>query len=309
MGCRMSVSHNVSKFDSERGFSLIEVAIGLLILSLVITGLAGVLQSVFEVDKLQKQKQNIQSVQGGITTFLAVNSFLPCPDVSVPPDGREDRTDGRCNAVEGNLPYNDFGVAELDAWGNPYYYRVVPEALDAANVVEICQSASVFGRSGIGTMTNLLICPDTNQFYCADLVACTPGVCPSGCGENTIDPRPTVGSPPIVNSPPYFHLATPPYGVPASRTGLDLKSQDGSLNLNDGVMAIVVSWGVDGDEVFRYTAANNSCAAGAATADELENCDGDSTFHNTITGENRDFITWVTVNQAKMAIIGSGRFQ
>jgi hypothetical protein len=85
---------------------------------------------------------------------------------------------------------------------------------------------------------------------------------------------------------------------------------DNTLKLGEGIVAVIVSWGADGKQVNRSLVSgtwNDNCSG--TSSNELENCDDDSTFVDTLSGENRDFIRWVTVNQAKYALIGSGEFR
>lgn len=285
----------------QKGFTLIEVAITLLVIAGISTTVLLVYQSVLDTNAKLKEQQNIYQISKSMNTFLAVNSFIPCPDTDG--DGLENRTiastgEFECADREGGLPFNDLGVKEKDAWGNPYYYRVHQRAESATYVNDICEPASVLGRSGPRSKADLWLCPDTNIYYCADSTSSNncDSVCSSLC-TNSTDPRPSSN----VTSAPFFHLATPPYGTVAGSYNLEVTDEVGN-QVDEGVVAVVISWGNNGSSVNRDNCTNGS-------VNELENCDDDRDFVNTITGENRDFMTWVTVNQAKVAIIGSGNFR
>lgn len=293
MGCGMSIR-------LLRGFTLIEIAIALLVIAGLSTSIVAVYKTVFNTDHKLEEQQNMTRIAKALNTFLAVNSYAPCPDTDG--DGLEDRTVSSgvsiCNDREGGLPYNDLGVKEVDAWGNAYYYRVHQRAESSTYINDICEPASVLGLSGTRSKTNLWMCPDTNIYYCAASTASNncDDACSSLC-TNTTDPRPSTNT----TSAPFFHLATPPYGTVSGSYNLGIVDEAGT-KIDEGVVAIAVSWGANGSEV-------NDTVCTSGTANEQENCDGDSNFVNIKTGENRDFVTWVTVSQAKVAIIGSGDFR
>ena len=281
---------------------MIEVAIVLLVVAGLSTSMVIVYKSVFDTNHKLDEQRNLAQIASSMNTFLAVNSYIPCPDNDG--DGLEDRSDSGgvsvCDSREGHLPFNDLGVKQKDAWGNAYYYRVHQRAESATYVNDVCEPASVLGRSGPRSKVNLLMCPDTNVYYCAASTSSnncdTPGVCPSTC-TNTPDPRPSTNT----TLPPFFHLATPPFGTVSGSLNIQVTDEAG-IKVDEGVVALVVSWGANGSAVN-----NQTCTGG--TVNEIENCDGDRDFVHTKTGKNQDLITWVTVSQAKVAIIGSGNFR
>lgn len=283
-----------------KGFSLIEMAIALLILGLLIVSFQGIFKLVFDTDHKMLEQQSMHTINRALQTYVSVNSYLPCPDTDG--DGRENRVLDTGNSVcvdrEGGLPFEDIGVPATDAWGNPYYYRVHQRAEQGVYVNQICEPASVLGLSGTRGTDNLWLCPSSNIYYCsASITASTDcdvslNICDVPC-TNATDPRPTA----TPNSAPFFHLATPPFGTVSGSLNLRVYNEDAE-QLGEGVVAVVVSWGANGDAVNR-----TSCSGG--TADELENCDDDRDFVDTQTGLDRDFVTWVTVSQAKVALIGT----
>lgn len=285
---------------SVKGFSLMEMAIALLILGLVIVSFQGIFKLLFDTDHKMREQQSMHRINSSLNTYLSVNAHLPCPDTDG--DGRENRVDSSgilvCADREGGLPYEDIGVPATDAWGNAYYYRVHQRAEQSQYINQICEPASVLGLSGTRGTNNLWLCPTSNIYYCsASITASTDcdvtfNICDVPC-TNSTDPRPAA----TPTSPPYFHLATPPYGTVSGSMNLRVYNED-SEQLGEGVVAVVVSWGANGDTVNRA-----SCSGGSAL--EMENCDDDRDFVDTQTGLDRDFITWVTVNQAKAAIIGT----
>ena len=304
----------------KAGFSLIEVALSLVILGMILLNFQGIAKQLFEVDHQQTQQNDMLRINDAMNTFLSVNAFLPCPDTDSPPDGLENREDGTvdstikvCTDREGYLPYADLGVKSKDAWGNDYYYRVHQRAESEAYITQACRPASVLGREGTGGITNLSVCPASNQYYCK-----AETICSAQCKDvdsnpvtclDTIDPRPNA------NVAPFFHLATPPFGNVPGEYNVRIYNENAASydsdadDMDGGVVAVAVSWGANGDSVYRYSDTRNSCVAGTGTAAELANCADSRDFVDIRTGEGRDFITWATVNQAKVAIIGTGEFR
>ncbi len=300
--------NKVSLHLKQNGFSLMEVAIGLLILGIITTSFYGIAKQLFETDHKQTELANMRTIQGSINIYLAVNAHLPCPDIDN--DGKENRADGvSCDAREGYLPYSDLGVKSKDSWDNEYYYRVNENAESATYITEICESASVLGKAGAGQRTDLWLCPETNLYYCkgTGASACN-NVCADTC-VNTIDPRPNVRGL-SSDTAPFFHLITPPIGTISDASNLNVYNEnaapyDGSIDpMGGGVVAVVVSWGANGREVYRYNDGRENCGNGSVA--ENINCTDSPDFVDIRTGADRDFITWVTVNQAKVAIIGRG---
>lgn len=300
--------NKVSLSSSQNGFSLIEVAIGLLILGIIMNSFYGIAKQLFETDHKQAELTNMRTIQDSINMYLTVNAHLPCPDVDN--DGNENRADGvSCDAREGYLPYSDLGVKSKDAWGNEYYYRVNQRAENTTYITEICQSASVLGKAGAGKKTDLWLCPATNLYYCkaAGTYDCN-SVCTDTC-VNTIEPRPNVSGL-SSDAAPFFHLITPPIGTVSGASNLNIYNEDaapydGSIDpMGGGVVAVVVSWGANGKEVYRYDVGHQNCGGG--TVAENINCTDSRDFVDIRTGRDRDFISWVTVSQAKVAIIGRG---
>jgi len=307
----IKLNHQQNSRNKYQGFSILEVALGLLIVGVLLTMFAGIFQLLSETEKEKVERIGIYEVQNALNTFLAVNMFLPCPDTDN--NGTENRAvDLSCSDREGYLPYKDLGINGTDAWGNPYYYRVNQQAENSAYISDVCSSASVMGnggvKSGADAAGDLRLCPDSNIYYCSL------GGCDAGCDSTCVELDPRTND----QLPPYFHLATPPFGSLAGSFNLQVYPQtdtayDGSDGnpfggpLGNGTVAVALSWGANGKETYRYGAASNSCVSG--TLAELENCDDDRVFVDMKTGEGRDYITWVTVNQAKMALIYTGEFR
>ena len=112
------------------GFSLIEMAMGLVIIGLLIGSLLvpGVEQSTQQ--KIKLTQQTLEEIKTALLGFAEANNRLPCP--AIDSSGREANfTDNikqeQCDKyddADGYLPWAVLGVGKYDAWGRPFRYRV-----------------------------------------------------------------------------------------------------------------------------------------------------------------------------------------
>ncbi|MBU1222538.1 MAG: prepilin-type N-terminal cleavage/methylation domain-containing protein [Gammaproteobacteria bacterium] len=123
---------------TQRGFTLIEMAIVLVIITILIGGLAMPLSAQIQARRIAETKKTLEeareAILGYAMTHLAATSgkrYLPCPDTSG--DGKEDRNLATNACIEqvvgsglshGRIPWVDLGVAPQDAWGNRLLYAV-----------------------------------------------------------------------------------------------------------------------------------------------------------------------------------------
>jgi type II secretory pathway pseudopilin PulG len=111
------------------GFSLVEMAMSLVIIGLLIGSLLvpGVEQSTQQ--KIQLTQQTLEKIKAALLGFAEVNNRLPCParDLKGQEANFEDEGQQRCEEwddADGYLPWAVLGVGRYDAWGRPFRYRV-----------------------------------------------------------------------------------------------------------------------------------------------------------------------------------------
>lgn len=131
---------NEFQYRRQSGFTLLELAIVLLILGLVLGGLVVPLASQVQSRKVGETELAMRVMNEALLGFAIANGRLPCP-TTVATNGLENRrndnagagaidakTDGcRGGNYVGFLPWATLGVAETDVWGNRYVYRVTNE--------------------------------------------------------------------------------------------------------------------------------------------------------------------------------------
>lgn len=118
---------------NQSGFTLIELAIVLVIMTILIGGLAVPLTAQIQARRIAETHKTLEAARDAIHGYAMTHSsydpnrrLLPCPDTTG--DGREDRevSGNGCTAYAGWLPWVDLGTAAQDAWGNRIRYAVHP---------------------------------------------------------------------------------------------------------------------------------------------------------------------------------------
>jgi prepilin-type N-terminal cleavage/methylation domain-containing protein len=101
-----------------KGFSLIEMAIVLLIVSILLGGVLVPLSMQREIEQIKTTDKDLLQIREALIGYAIQNQRLPCPDTD--DDGIENNS---CNAI-GALPWADLGVDKKDIWGKVFVYRV-----------------------------------------------------------------------------------------------------------------------------------------------------------------------------------------
>nr|MDJ0701374.1 type II secretion system protein [Woeseiaceae bacterium] len=121
----------------QGGFSLIELAIVILIMGLVLGGIAMPLSVQRENARIKQGDEQIAMVQSAIEGFALANGRLPCPATPAS-DGVADPSGGGCTTQHGFVPAttlnlhgsrNDDNLL-LDPWGAPLRYSVTASDAD-----------------------------------------------------------------------------------------------------------------------------------------------------------------------------------
>jgi prepilin-type N-terminal cleavage/methylation domain-containing protein len=106
------------------GFSLLELAIAMVVLSLMMGWLMTPLRVHNSLQHYQQTEQQLQMAQQALLGHAIIHHYLPCPDTDNPPDGWENlRSDLSCANEEGLLPWMQLGLVATDAWGRYFRYR------------------------------------------------------------------------------------------------------------------------------------------------------------------------------------------
>jgi len=123
----------------QTGFTLIEIAVVLVIVGFLVGGLLGPLSLQVEVQRIKTTQQFLTEVKEELIGYVLVNQRLPCP-ASADSNGAEEfvagagnsLNGGQCSRSYGFLPAQTLGISGLlnedgllvDIWGNPYRYNI-----------------------------------------------------------------------------------------------------------------------------------------------------------------------------------------
>jgi len=118
--------HNIRRFPPASGFTLIELAISMFIITLIATVLLGPITAQVTQAKISQAKADLDQINESLIGYALAQAKprLPCPNTNG--DGLE----GACantNSTEtmgGNIPWALLGVPATDPWGQRYQYRV-----------------------------------------------------------------------------------------------------------------------------------------------------------------------------------------
>lgn len=121
---------------NRAGFTLVEMAIVLIIVGLLLGGLLMPLSAQVEQRRIGETQKALEEIKESLIGFAIANGRLPCPApattaTGAPLAGLEPSpiVAGAvgCTNAAGVLPWATLGVNETDAWGNRYTYRVTKE--------------------------------------------------------------------------------------------------------------------------------------------------------------------------------------
>ncbi len=113
----------------ERGFTLIEIAIVVLVLGLLLASLLGPLSVRIEQQEIRKTSEQLEEIKEALYGYAMEAGALPCPDAFLGAGAGDGIAETACpvGAEEGWLPFQTLGVESGDAWGFRFRYRVTPQ--------------------------------------------------------------------------------------------------------------------------------------------------------------------------------------
>ena len=124
-----------SSAQAIKGFTLIELAVVLVVVGILLGSFIGTLSSRINVTKKSDAIEDLEEIKQSLMAYAFVNGYLPCPDCEtgacpggVVGDGIADYDAGntRCskNEAAGNVPWVTLGLGRGDPWSNHYRYAV-----------------------------------------------------------------------------------------------------------------------------------------------------------------------------------------
>lgn len=109
---------------NKSGFTLIEMAIVLLIVGLLLGGMLVPLGAQMEQGKIASTRKSLDEIQQALTGYAIINGSLPCPAKGTLATGNANAGMVDCTQVTGVVPWATLGTSETDAWGRRFTYSV-----------------------------------------------------------------------------------------------------------------------------------------------------------------------------------------
>ncbi|MGB5456772.1 MAG: type II secretion system protein [Gammaproteobacteria bacterium] len=159
-------------YQRQHGFTLIELAIVLVIIGILVGSFLGTLGSRIDATRRAEVVDDLEVIKKAILgyAYSSGGPFLPCPcktncESGIANAGQEDRTGGVCDADAadgylGYLPWGTLGLKPGDAWNTLYRYWVHPGFSDSnsGNVIDLTVTGDgeIRTRSANGAATPLV---------------------------------------------------------------------------------------------------------------------------------------------------------
>lgn len=161
-----------------RGFSLVEMAVVLVIVAIIIAGLVIPLSTQQEMRARQETDQTLSDIREALLGFAATNGRLPRPATSAT-NGAENAsacaTDADCS---GFIPWATLGVTKLDGWNKLVRYSVTPAYANSTITLATVANRTVQTRDKDGNVVDLAgnnsVIPSTDR--CKTATQCVPAV-------------------------------------------------------------------------------------------------------------------------------------
>lgn len=173
----MNTKGAMHSYTRARGFSLMELAIVLMIVGTLLSGvLVAVSQSMANA-RLTDARAQLREIEEALYGYAQATGRLPCPatDDSMTPGFEESSP---CDDFHGFVPSGTLGIRGpvdsngllLDPWGNPIRYSVIVQVpVSTAAFVNQAWIQNIFNNNiALETEDMLSICPDstcTNALY------------------------------------------------------------------------------------------------------------------------------------------------
>lgn len=129
------------------GFTLLEMAIVLVIVGLLLGGLLGSLNAMHSVQNEKNTRAQLDEIREALITFAIVNRRLPCPAAPGTPEStagagleRAPTAAGCTGGAAGVLPWATLGLSQTDSWGRRFSYRVSPAFARSAPAITLAST-------------------------------------------------------------------------------------------------------------------------------------------------------------------------
>ncbi len=160
------------------GFTLVEIAVVIVVLGLLLTMLVGMSASLLSQQRIQTTRTRLANIDAALTLYVSQYKRLPCPAdgtlaSSNPASGVENAIAGTprtcvANQQYGVVPWTALGLAAgdaVDGWGTRFTYRVGPD-LVADNAMDFSSCDPAGGDTTVLTTAPYCTTAGTGTTQC-----------------------------------------------------------------------------------------------------------------------------------------------
>jgi prepilin-type N-terminal cleavage/methylation domain-containing protein len=157
--------HHFTRCTRESGFTLIELAISMLIIGLLAAVLLTPITTQVTQSRIAQAKTDLDQINEALIGFALAQTKprLPCPDTDG--DGSEDIAScpsASNQTTEGNVPWVTLNVPATDPWGQRYRYRVNNAYTDAVVGFNLTTAPTGVACTPAGAATGFIkVCADS----------------------------------------------------------------------------------------------------------------------------------------------------
>ena len=151
---------NMIRKLNSRGFTLVEMAVVLVIVGLLVSAFLAPLSVQRDLKDYAETQKRMEEIKESLIGYGLTHGYLPCPAISAS-NGAEDRTATACTGgkEEGFLPWAELGVPKLDNWNHLYRYSVTPAYTDSLAKIMLspltAAKITIRTRDSLGNLVNL----------------------------------------------------------------------------------------------------------------------------------------------------------
>lgn len=155
---------NMIKKINSRGFTLVEIAIVLVIVGLLISAFLAPLSAQRDLKDYAETQKHMEEIKESLIGYALTHGYFPCPAISAI-NGAEDRTGATCTDTgtgskrAGFLPWAELGVPKLDNWNHLYRYSVTIAYTNSLTKITLSPLTSaditIRTRNSLGNLVDL----------------------------------------------------------------------------------------------------------------------------------------------------------
>lgn len=127
----------------RNGFTLVEMAIVLVIIGLLLGGMMMPLSTQMDQRRVSETQKALDEINQALIGYAVTNKNFPCPAISATNGSEGARTNGVCDNRVGLLPWATLGVSQVDAWGYIFRYSVTPAFTDSGTPFTLATSGNI----------------------------------------------------------------------------------------------------------------------------------------------------------------------